>query len=280
MLGVYQVFMPNRGGGSFRVEEYKKPEFEVNVEAPTDAGDARREGVGDHQGEVLFRRAGRRGEGQVQDHPHDGRRAVVSRRSLGLAVRPGLLVVRRRFVVVSRLVALGHAPARRLRGGDVPRRLPKWWPRPSVPIRPDGTLPVEIDTALAKAAHPDQDQRYEITAEITDQSRRTIVGTGTVLVARKPFTRLYLGRSRPLPRGRHDRGGHPCADPRPQAGRRQGDAQAAQDRLRRRAPAGRDARGELGPGARRRRSGPPDDQGVGRRASTGWRRRSTTARAT
>ena len=25
---------PNRGGGSFRVEEYKKPEFEVNVEAP------------------------------------------------------------------------------------------------------------------------------------------------------------------------------------------------------------------------------------------------------
>ena len=28
-LGVYQVYMPNRGGGSFRVEEYKKPEFEV-----------------------------------------------------------------------------------------------------------------------------------------------------------------------------------------------------------------------------------------------------------
>ena len=54
-----------------------------------------------------------------------------------------------------------------------------------MPIRPDGTLPVEFDTALAKAAHPDHDHRYEITAEITDQSRRTIVGTGTVLVARK-----------------------------------------------------------------------------------------------
>ena len=182
---------------------------------------------------------------------------MVSRRPLGLAVRPGLLVVRRRFLVVSRLVALGHAPARR----------PAWWghrqappevvAEAELPIRPDGTLPVEIDTALAKAAHPDQDQRYEITAEITDQSRRTIVGTGTVLVARKPFTRLYLGRSRPLPRGRHDRGGDQCADPRPQAGRRQGDAQAAQDRLRRRAPAGRDARRELGPGARRRGSGPP-----------------------
>ena len=58
----------------------------------------------------------------------------------------------------------------------------------AVPIRPDGTLAVEIDTALAKAAHPDQDQRYEITAEITDQSRRTIVGRGSVLVARKPFS--------------------------------------------------------------------------------------------
>src|SRR5205823_6052824 len=34
MLGTYQVFIPNMGGGSFRVEEYKKPEFEVTVEAP------------------------------------------------------------------------------------------------------------------------------------------------------------------------------------------------------------------------------------------------------
>src|SRR6202034_2763567 len=33
-LGVYQFFIPQHGGGSFRVEEYKKPEFEVNVEAP------------------------------------------------------------------------------------------------------------------------------------------------------------------------------------------------------------------------------------------------------
>ena len=113
---------------------------------------------------------------------------MVSRRPLGLAVRAGLLVVRRRFLVVSRLVALGDAPAGGLVVGTSITRLPKWWPRPIVPIRPDGTLAVEIDTAIAKAAHPDQDQRYEITAEVTDQSRRTIVGTGTVLVARKPFS--------------------------------------------------------------------------------------------
>ena len=76
-----------------------------------------------------------------------------------------------------------------------------------LPIRPDGTLPVEIDTAPAKAAHPDQDQRYEITAEITDQSRRTIVGTRDRAGRAQALQRLYLGRSRPLPRGRHDRGG-------------------------------------------------------------------------
>ncbi len=35
-LGVYQVFVVNYGGGSFRVEEYKKPEFEVTVDAPTE----------------------------------------------------------------------------------------------------------------------------------------------------------------------------------------------------------------------------------------------------
>jgi uncharacterized protein YfaS (alpha-2-macroglobulin family) len=77
------------------------------------------------------------------------------------------------------------------------RPIVAWWGHPQtppevvaeaeLPIRPDGTIAVEIDTALAKAAHPDQDHRYEITAEVTDQSRRTIVGTGTVLVARKSF---------------------------------------------------------------------------------------------
>src|SRR5947199_4906641 len=35
--------------------------------------------------------------------------------------------------------------------------------------------------------HPDQDHQLSITAEVTDESRRTIVGTGKVLVARKPF---------------------------------------------------------------------------------------------
>ena len=49
-------------------------------------------------------------------------------------------------------------------------------------------MKVEIDTAVAKAIHGDQDHSYTITAEVVDASRRTIVGSGSVLVARKPFS--------------------------------------------------------------------------------------------
>ena len=171
-LGPYQIFTPNLGGGSFRVEEYKKPEFEVKVDAPTAPVMLGEKVSATIKANYYFGGPGYRGQGQVQDHPHTRRRALVSRRSLGLAFRPGLLVVRRRFVVVSRLVALGNDEARALLVGTSVSAPPEVVAEANVPIRPDGTLAVEIDTALAKAAHPDQDQRYEITAEITDQSRR------------------------------------------------------------------------------------------------------------
>jgi len=78
------------------------------------------------------------------------------------------------------------------------RPIPVWWPQfdrtpPEVvaevecPIGEDGTIEVEIDTQLAKELHGDSDHKYSITAEVRDQSRRTIVGQGNVLVARKPF---------------------------------------------------------------------------------------------
>jgi len=77
------------------------------------------------------------------------------------------------------------------------RPIPSWWHRPSPPpevvlegefdVDKDGNIKLEIDTTLAKEMHGDSDHRYEITAEVRDQSRRIIVGTGKVLVARKPF---------------------------------------------------------------------------------------------
>ena len=44
-----------------------------------------------------------------------------------------------------------------------------------------------MDTALTKADHGNEDHRYVIEAEVTDASRRTIAGSGTVMAARKPF---------------------------------------------------------------------------------------------
>src|SRR5262249_2979311 len=77
------------------------------------------------------------------------------------------------------------------------RPIPPWWGRPQQPpevvsenevaIGPDGIVKVEIDTLPAKELHGDLDHQYSITAEVVDESRRTIVGTGNVLVARKPF---------------------------------------------------------------------------------------------
>src|SRR5205085_783626 len=74
------------------------------------------------------------------------------------------------------------------------RPYPIWWNRSFAPpevvmenevaVGEDGTVKVEIDTGPAKAIHGNTDHKYEITAEVTDASRRTIVGQGTVSVAR------------------------------------------------------------------------------------------------
>jgi hypothetical protein len=54
-------------------------------------------------------------------------------------------------------------------------------------IGPDGTVPVPIDTRPGLELHGNEDHEYAITAEVVDTSRRTIVGSGQVLVARQPF---------------------------------------------------------------------------------------------
>ena len=51
----------------------------------------------------------------------------------------------------------------------------------------DGTFAIPLDTALAKALKADADHKYQITAEVTDASRRTETGGGSVLAAAVPF---------------------------------------------------------------------------------------------
>ena len=153
------------------------------------AGDARREDHGQDQGEVLLRLAGDQGQGEVQDPAQQplARTGIPSRRGTGAMAR-----------------AIGGSPTTipgiRASANWVGcrRPMPIWWPRhdrtpPEVvaeverEIGPEGTIDVEIDTLVAKELHGDSDHQYTITAEVRDESRRTIVGKGKVLVARKPF---------------------------------------------------------------------------------------------
>ena len=82
---------------------------------------------------------------------------------------------------------LGLLPAAPLVVAAPATRRPRWWPRARSRSARTARSRSRSTRPLAKAIHGDKDHRYKITAEVVDESRRTIVGKGTVLVARKPF---------------------------------------------------------------------------------------------
>ncbi|MDX1965163.1 MAG: MG2 domain-containing protein [Pirellulales bacterium] len=185
-LGMYQIFLVGHGGGSFRVEEYKKPEFEVTVAAPTEPV-----------------RLGEKITATVQAKYYFG--APVAKGKIKYKVL--------RSPFTDRWYPPGPWDWLFGRGywwfaydydwypgwhrWGCMRPVQIWWFRPSAPpevvldataeLPADGVFKIEIDTALAKELHSDQDHRYSITAEVVDESRRVIVGAGEVIVARKPF---------------------------------------------------------------------------------------------
>ena len=186
-LGQYQLFLDNLGGGAFRVEEYKKPEFEVSVDAPS--------------GPV---RLGEKIEATVRAKYYFG--APVSEAKVSYKVTRSSY--QQSWFPKGRwdwLYGAGYGwfardyswyPGWSSWGPPVMRH-PWWMPfqaqppeviaQDEVSIGPDGTVKIAIDTGPAKAMHGDSDHKYEITAEVVDASRRTIVGSGSVLVARKAF---------------------------------------------------------------------------------------------
>jgi uncharacterized protein YfaS (alpha-2-macroglobulin family) len=189
-LGVYRISHDRGtvyGGQTFRVEEYKKPEFEVKIEAPAEP--------------VML---GEKIKAVIKANYYFG--APVTEASVTYKVL--------RTAYDSRWYPSFYwdwfyGPGHWWYAYDYPwypgwrdwgclRPAWPWWPTGSrqqpeivaageVPIGEDGTVIIPIDTALAKQVHGNQDHRYTISAEVRDLSRRTIVGQGEVLVARKPF---------------------------------------------------------------------------------------------
>jgi hypothetical protein len=189
-LGVYRISHGSGivyGGNTFRVEEYKKPEFEVKVEAPTEPV-----------------KLGEKISAVIKANYYFG--SPVTRATVKYKVYRSAEDDR---WYPSFYWDWFYGPGYWWYGYDYSwypgwgrwgckRPVWSWWPHHSniqpeivadgeAQIGEDGTLRFEIDTELTRLIHPDTDHRYTITAEVRDQSRRTIVGQGQVLVARQPF---------------------------------------------------------------------------------------------
>ncbi len=185
-LGQYQISVVNRGSGTFRVEEYKKPEYEVTIDAPTDPVKLGEKITATIHAKYYFGSpvVNATVKYKVTRTEHATRWYPPGPWDWLYGSGYGWL-------------AYDYAWYPGWRDWGCWRPSPWWYVRPvappeivaerEVPIGPDGAVKVEIDTSIAKELHPDQDHRYDIQAEVVDQSRRTIVGTGQVLVARKPF---------------------------------------------------------------------------------------------
>ncbi len=185
-LGVWRLNIVDMGGGTFRVEEYKKPEFEVTVDAPAEPvmlGDRIEAKI---KAKYYFGSPVTQAKVKYKVMRSAADKPWYPARPWDWFYGPGYWWFAHDYRWYPGFAEWGCF-----------RPMPFWWPRAAGPpeivaqreveIGPDGTLKVEIDTLPAKEIHPDKDHEYTITAEVVDQSRRTIVGTGSVLVARKPF---------------------------------------------------------------------------------------------
>ncbi len=172
---------------SLRVEEYRKPEYEVKVEAPDVPVK-----LGDKFTAIVK---------ATYFHGSPVRNATVE-----IIVKRGS--IGERWFPVWRWDWL-YGPGAWWNGseaswhpgwknwGCIPPN-PPWWQgnrwtpdelvmKRNVPIGLDGTAKIEIDTASAKAIHGDMDAKYTIEARVVDASRREERGAGSVIAARKPF---------------------------------------------------------------------------------------------
>ncbi|MBW2432284.1 MAG: alpha-2-macroglobulin [Deltaproteobacteria bacterium] len=175
------------GGQTFRVEEYKKPEFEVSVEAPAEPVMLGEKISATIKATYYFGSpvTDARVKYKVLRSEHDSR--WYPRFYWDWFYGPGYW-----------WYAYDYPWYPGWKDWGCLRPIWSWWPQqPTQPpeivadgevnIGRDGTVKIPIDTTLAKLIHGDSDHRYTITAEVRDQSRRTIVGQGQVLVARKAF---------------------------------------------------------------------------------------------
>ena len=183
-LGVYTIRIANNGFSSFRVEEYKKNEFEVKVEAPST---------------VL--RSDRNFRFNIRAQYYWG--APVSGGMVKYKIERGPLL--EYWFPPSpwqwlygkgywwQGIAYPWLPGWNEWGAGVPA--PSWRNLPVTPpeliasgnalLNADGSFSVPVDTMDGTAS--DVDWNYHLTVEVTDSSRRLVAGEGNVSVTAQPF---------------------------------------------------------------------------------------------
>ncbi len=172
---------------NLRVEEYRKPEYEVKVEAPDEPVKLGEKFTATVKANYFHGSPVRNANVEV----------IVKRSSISERWFPrgrwDWLYGPGSWWISSE--ASWHPSWRRW--GCIPPN-PPWWQgnrwtpdelvlKRNLPIGPDGTAKIEIDTAAAKAIHGDLDAKYSIEARVVDASRREERGTGSVIAARKSF---------------------------------------------------------------------------------------------
>lgn len=168
----------------FRVEEYKKPEFEVKVEAPDKPvalGEAFEFTV---KADYYFGGPVKEAKVKYRVHRsvHRGAWYPVGRwdwlfgkgygwQSQTYDWYPGAASW---CIIMPPWYPWGHDPEETVLDGEAR-------------IGADGKLTVKVDTALAKELHGNQDHAYDVEVTVTDSSRRSIDGSGSIIAARRPF---------------------------------------------------------------------------------------------
>jgi hypothetical protein len=172
----------------FRVEEYKKPEFEVTIDTPKEAPE-----LGDKfeltvKAKYYFGAPVSEGTAKIKilRSTHEAKWWPV--RPWDWYYGNGYWWFWTDCPWYPGWAKWGRcAPRWSWYRSDLSREAPQVVMNLEKKLERDGTVKVPVDCAIAKELLGDRDHKYEITASVTDSSRREIHGQGSVTVAREPF---------------------------------------------------------------------------------------------
>lgn len=203
-LGVYRVEarIPGAGlrhAGTFRVEEYRKPEFEVAVETPEGPLELGAKAKATVRATYLFGSpvAGGTAKITVTRTPDEAGWLPAGAWDWLYGGGYGFYAYDWDWHPLWSTCRV-RAPWREWSGRPLRfSTAPELVARLSVPLREDGTAEIEWDTALARTLYgEDVDQRYRVAVSVTDAARRTVDAEGAVLATAHPF-RVRAWASRP-----------------------------------------------------------------------------------